>query len=298
MRKALTATVAGLMLAFGFALVASPAQAAEACKTVTVEGRSGPDSGENGNDWATATLTRTLKVCTAGGATDDWTYNATVTDSGEFVTLAGDSPGAGTTAKLAGGVTGTVNGGFKATFTAKANWDGKETLVTPPAATPTDRWVETAFPGANFTAAGPVAEWRWVYNLCGPDGEWWVNAEAGNSGDITEKACPSPSPTPSETVTESPSPTPSQSESQSPSPSPSTSSPMPSPSNPGNGGGSTPSETAAPSTSNVAGGGSLPVTGESNKGPLIATVAVGMLLISIGGILYGVARRRRAVESY
>lgn len=185
MRKVFAATVVAFLASLGLALVASPASADVACDTVTVEGRTGPDSGENGNDWATTKITRVLKVCATEAAEGDWTYNATVTDSGEFTTLAGESPGKDLVT-IKAGLIGTVNGGFKATFTAP-EWDG--TLEKPDPQTSTGKWIETAFPGARFTEAGSVADWGWTYNRCGENGEWWVNAESGNRGDIVGAPC-------------------------------------------------------------------------------------------------------------
>jgi hypothetical protein len=192
MRKFTLTAAAGVLVLAGL-VVATPAQAAaDDCTTVTVQNRVSPDSGENGNNWATTTLTRKLKVCVVSKPAEGvWTYKATVTDNGTFVTLAGDSPGAGTTAKLKGGFKGDVAGGFTATFTAPREWDGS--LTKPAASTKTGDWVKAAFPTATFDTAGAVAGWGWTYTTCA--GEKWVNAEKGNSGDITEKACPTKSPT-------------------------------------------------------------------------------------------------------
>jgi hypothetical protein len=188
--------------AAGILALATPAQAAaDDCTTVTVQNRVGPDSGENGNDWATATVTRKLRVCVASKpATGDWTYKATVTDKGTFVTLAGDSPGAGAAAKLKGGFKGDVDGGFTASFTAPKDWDGS--LVKPAPGTPTGEWVAKAFLGAKFDTKGAVAGWKWEYTTCA--GEKWVNAEKGNSGDITEKVCPTPTKSPTTKPTATP----------------------------------------------------------------------------------------------
>lgn len=220
-QKALSALALMTLVVVGLLLPAPASAAAGDCATVTVANRVGKDSGLNG-DWADTTITRVTKVCTTSEPTEGlWSYKAEVTDSGEFVTLAGaKSPGEKATT-LNGGARGTVNGGFTAEFTAPA-WDGK--LDTPAASTPTGEWVAKAFKGdEQFGVGGPVAGWGWNYNLCGEKGEWWVNAEAGNSGDITERICPvaseSPSPTPSQTTT-SPSPSTSASPTTSPTTSP------------------------------------------------------------------------------
>jgi LPXTG-motif cell wall-anchored protein len=181
-----------ILATFGVLAGAMPAQAAaDDCKTVTVELPARPDSGVKGNDWATNTMKRELTVCAiATPAEGDWTYRANVGDIGTFTTAAGDSPDG--TATLKGGVKGKVEGGFKAGFTAPKSWDGKATLTTPAASTSTSDWVKTAFPGAKFDSAGAVAAWAWTYRTAC---ESWTNAEAGNSGDITERVCPTTSPT-------------------------------------------------------------------------------------------------------
>lgn len=273
MTKFIRTTIAALFVALSLAVVAQPASAQVTvpdCKSVTVYDRVGPDSGENGNDWATVTIDRKTTVCAVEKPTEsNWTYVAGVEDSGEFVTLAGNSPGAGTEVKLVGGVRGTVNGQFKAMFTALP-WTSETKLVAPDPSTLTGQWIAAVFPGAETFKGDTVTEWRWVYNLCGQDGEWWVNADAsmgGNSGDITEKPCPTPSASPSESPSASPS------VSSSATSAPTTSAPAM-------------TTSAAP----VANNDRLPVTG-STAGT-IGLVAAG--LIVVGSVLFFVGRRRRA----
>lgn len=192
--------IGALILATGVLALASPAQATQAvdCKTVAVDLTGRPDSGVKGNNWALNDMTRTMKVCAladpvegAEPGTLSW-YTATVTDGGTFVTQAGDSPAG--TATLAGGMKGKVTGDFTATFTATASW-GDYNADALKDKTPTAEWVATAFPGARFNDAGPVAKWSWTYTTCDGKGETWVNADAGNSGDIAEAACPTAGPT-------------------------------------------------------------------------------------------------------
>lgn len=193
MKRTLGLLGASAIVGLGVLALTTPAQAETTtdCKTVTVLGRSGPDSGENGNNWATTTITRKLEVCATGKPeTGDWTYKATVADTGTFVTSAGESPGIALFT-LKGGFTGKVVGGFSATFDAP-KWVDTFTLTAPTKSTPTGDWVKTAFGGTpKFDSKGPVAGWGWTYTntTCSGDGQKWVNAETGNSGDITEKAC-------------------------------------------------------------------------------------------------------------
>lgn len=189
MKKTLGLLGAATIVGFGVvALSSTPAQAVQDCRTVTVSNRVSLDSGENQNNWATDTVTRKLTVCaTETPDSGDWTYKATVADNGSFVTLAGDSPGAGTTKKLAGGFKGNIVGGFDARFTAP-KWAAEFSLTSPPKATTTGEWVKTAFPTATFVGAS-VDNWSWTYTTCNGSGEKWINAQTGNSGDITEKVC-------------------------------------------------------------------------------------------------------------
>ena len=286
--KKIIVVLAFMMASLGLSVGVANATAPE-CKSVTVQNRTGLDSGENENNWAMVTIDRTLEICVDSMALINGTYIATVTDSGEFVTLAGDSPGEGTVVKLTGGIHGTIRGGFTAKFTAPANWGGMTNLVKPAPSITTGKWVETAFPGAVFDGKGSVAGWRWVYNLCGEHGEWWVNAEAGNSGDITERSCPTaPVTTPPVTTppaTTPPATTPPATEGPSPSPSatltagPGTPTPTDSPD---------PSETALVPVDNSSNGG-LPTTGGTFPWTLIAT---GLVLVFGGGALLTVAYRR------
>src|SRR5690349_19370888 len=70
--------------------LATPVHAAN-CMTGTSTLTNHPDGGLNGV-WATDTLTRVVQICTtAEPAGADWTYQATVTDTGAFSTLAGST---------------------------------------------------------------------------------------------------------------------------------------------------------------------------------------------------------------
>lgn len=211
-RTILAGAVLGLAVAGVVNVHQASAAVAEDCRNVTVTDRPSPDSGEDGNNWATTTVDRKTEVCaTEKPATGDWTYRATVTDTGTFETLAGNSPGKDAAgAQLKGGFKGNVSGHFGATFTAPA-WTATTKLDGPAKTVTTGKWIETAFPGdEKFTESGSVVDWAWTYTTCGGKGEKWVNSEDGNSGDITEKPCPtvspSPSPSPSASVTASPSP--------------------------------------------------------------------------------------------
>lgn len=69
------------------------------------------DSGFAGNEWANDTIQRTLQIWQQ----PDGSYCAVAGDSGSFVTLPGTSPSANST--LSGGIDGTIQGGYVATFT-------------------------------------------------------------------------------------------------------------------------------------------------------------------------------------
>jgi hypothetical protein len=171
--------------AAGILALATPAHAAaDDCKSVTVDLPARPDSGIKGNNWATNKMSRELTVCATPAEGNVWTYKATVGDTGTFTTAAGASPNG--TATLKGGAKGKIKGGFTATFTAPKDWNGKATLATPAATTPTSEWVATAFPAATFNDKGAVAAWSWTYTTAC---ESWTNAESGNKGDIAEKVC-------------------------------------------------------------------------------------------------------------
>jgi LPXTG-motif cell wall-anchored protein len=222
MRKTLTLTYAVLPLAVAAGAIvglAGPASAVTpTCRTATTTLTDRADSGLHG-DWAKDALVRTVKICEAApsapavaatdvdAATRRATYTATVVDTGTFTTVAGKSPVAGTT--LPAGVVGKLTGGYTGTFKAvpafknyKATFDGKTYSGTAPSTT--GDWVKALWGGEDYTQLTSLVAWKWTYWTCSADlakaTETFTNAEAGNSGDITGKTCPSPSPSASAPV--------------------------------------------------------------------------------------------------
>jgi hypothetical protein len=142
------------------------------------------DSGEAGNNWAFDEYVRRIQVVqTATG------FCATVSYSGSFETIAGRGPG--NTGNVAEGVVGTFEGGYTATFVA--------TLNTAPAYRTKGSigtfdyqcdaagncpgyvsWLGLYFAGVS---GFDYSWWGWVYH--GGNNGSWVNADSGNSGDIT-----------------------------------------------------------------------------------------------------------------
>lgn len=172
-RTALLAAV-GALAALAVAVPVAHAAGEGDCTPYTTEVTGRPDSGKHG-DWATDDFTRTTKVC----QTDDTTYVLTISDAGTFTTLAGaKSPAAGV--DLPAPFTGSFTGGATVTVTSDVS------PVAPPASSPGDKstseWASLLFPGNNGTISG----WSWTY---GTKCETWVNAEAGNSGDVTGVEC-------------------------------------------------------------------------------------------------------------
>ena len=168
---------------------ASAATVTDDCKSVAVKLTDRDDTGSGGGVWAKDTMDRTLTVCRDGeaGAPEgkSW-YRATVTDTGTFKTVEGKSPREGK--PLAAGITGTINGGFRAKFTAPT-WDADFKLTAPDAKTSSLQWIPTAFPGAegNF-----MTIYRWAYKTAC---ESYVDNNGTYTGDIT-KACAEPKPEP------------------------------------------------------------------------------------------------------
>jgi hypothetical protein len=204
-----TARLLGLLGALGLgaigaAVVSVPAHAAAVpdCRTSVTNLIDRPDSGIT-DTWALDTFTRTVQICvvspsaeTAAAALATSTYHAVVTDAGTFKTLAAHSPQAGT--PLAADVPGTLSGGFTADFTAAPGFtdyngklDGKTFTGNVGGDNPsTGNWIATLFDGGIVSGSGLNDDWSWTYKTCT---EQWVNANSGNSGDITGlPTCPPP----------------------------------------------------------------------------------------------------------
>lgn len=237
--------ISALILAGTAALAGAPASAAapepeHRTVVTTVVGRD--DSGNHGV-WASVDLTRTVEVTGGPGyvlpglsaqaagekaaktRTEHpeftvcdltnylhlrWSYTATVTDDGAFVTKAGAALSPNDGKPLAAGVKGTITGSFTATFTAPAHWctfDGEALAgrtVAGSDAPKTSVWVRSLFT-AGFDGASINDDWTWTYVTCSES--WWDAAnpkssdgESDTAGDITGKACPTPAATVKPTV--------------------------------------------------------------------------------------------------
>jgi hypothetical protein len=145
------------------------------------------DSGVAGNYWALDSYTKHVQVWDMGGGG----FCAQVKYNGSFVTVAGISPG--NTGLVTAGITGTMEGGYNATFTGsftpgtkrtKGNIGSKDNACTITGGVPSCgdiySWASEYFPNMdNFNQN----YWGWTYDA--GDNGTWVNASAGNSGDIT-----------------------------------------------------------------------------------------------------------------
>jgi hypothetical protein len=129
-------------------------------------------------DWATDTLSRSLKVFAVG----DGTYCATVNDTGSFVTTGPLSPQNG--ASLSAGIKGTVNGGYYTnqivgTF-GGSPYKTNGNLGTFDANGPHPSWASYFSP---LTSSNQFVDWGWTYHTA-KNGDW-TNAASGSSGDIS-----------------------------------------------------------------------------------------------------------------
>lgn len=199
MKKLLIAAVVGVLGTFVLATPAAAVEAIDDCKTVVTNLVDRPDSGTNGN-WAKDTFTRTVKICHVEVQVEvkslvpvaSWHYTAKVTDTGTFMTIGGPNLSPGANHYLLADVPGTFEGGFTATFEAPANWqffNNKHQGKTYTGAVGGDNpsssdWVKTLW-DSGFVGSSLNEDWKWTYTTCN---EKWVNAAAGNSGDITGKS--------------------------------------------------------------------------------------------------------------
>lgn len=137
------------------------------------------DSKVGGGFWADLVLNTTATIYEV----DEDFYKVVVVQNGTFSSWAGDSPGA--TGTIGEGVTGTVSGGFTAyvygdlgdlgdlgSFDYDCDRDGNcPSYVS---------WRDILF---EEYGRWWYDSWGWTYTTC--DGRMWVNASAGNQGDIT-----------------------------------------------------------------------------------------------------------------
>jgi hypothetical protein len=194
MRKLIAAAGAAIAI-LGTALAAAGPASAKVAPRVTsttvtasthITGR--PDSGGNGN-WATDSMTRTLKVTHVSGTS----YTATLADSsGTFWTGIGDfvpnqtaSPGVKFNQMDAGTFSGSASFSFTASNPPSASLVPGSAKGSGP--TDTSDWYKLAFPaGTVFGGTGINDNWGWSYTLtagCGfPVTHQSWNDFAGNNG--------------------------------------------------------------------------------------------------------------------
>lgn len=157
-----------------------------------------PDSGLHGT-WALDNLVRQFSITRASAvpaancgptATKCWFYTGSLADSGTFASVAGaDSPQAGT--PITGTVTGSVTGAAKLEFYATSDAPDPALVdaTVSGAAHPTAQWAKMFFAAGTTVTDADLKDWGWDYTdpeLC----NHWVNAKAGNTGDITSvNAC-------------------------------------------------------------------------------------------------------------
>lgn len=172
---------------------ASAAQAAPTTVTVTTHIYKHTDTGHgtiNGGVWAIDDFNRTLTVTLTNSTATTNTYTAQVSDSGAFVTVAGDEtpnqsvPGE----KISHDVKGTFSGTVAYTLTAPAGDDlgaavpstlnDSDTHGTAPFTT--DKWPSLAFATpANVT----VTEGAYSFTYTTPAGESWTDSSAVGNND-------------------------------------------------------------------------------------------------------------------
>jgi hypothetical protein len=161
-----------------------------------------PDSG-NGGTWATDTLTRTLTLTLAGtegtGPSEVWEYDATVSDTGSFLTIAGaltpNQSGIYAGLTIGAEADGAMEGGADYSFTASAPASAAANLGVPASESgapsgdqTTSLWYEQAFPaGTTFGGAG-IGDWSWTYSVSADvhlDGLYrvWTDSSANGYGD-------------------------------------------------------------------------------------------------------------------
>ncbi|MDX6295084.1 MAG: hypothetical protein QOH50_4159 [Kribbellaceae bacterium] len=156
-----------------------------------------PDSGNNG-DWAKDTLTRTVAITKQSAvpasncgptATTCWFYTGSLIDSGTFTTIdSAKSPGSKPAAAINGSVQGSVSGGTKLEFYASSETPNPSLVqgTVDGGAYPTSTWAKQFFPANVTVTDAKLLDWSWTYTATAPKTcEKWVNALAGNTGDIT-----------------------------------------------------------------------------------------------------------------
>jgi hypothetical protein len=177
---------------------AGPSGSAGTPATVTLSGSqsvSNRDDSGNGGNWAKDAFVRSITLTRASsaeaskcgsGATKCYLYTGTLTDQGTFTTVSGaKTPRVGTDA-IHGTVSGNFTGGASLEFYADANAQAPTDATISGDSPGTEAWVKQYFPASTHFSSGDtlLGDWRWTYsapNTC----ETWVDANSGQSGDIT-----------------------------------------------------------------------------------------------------------------
>lgn len=228
--RALAGLTAAALIVLMAVLLGQPAGAATTptpatdCKTVVTHLANRPDHGHGTPDvWALDTMTRTVEVCAqqpaqnAAVAIETWTYTATLTDVGTFLTQAGPTGSPNDGKPLVGGVAGALQGkAIFNKFTAPHDWiawdpsavDGKNFNGTEPGST--GDWLKLLW--KDGLKQSGIDSYAWIYQTCVGKivrkgyVEQWVDSSSNHdgqdasAGDITGKRCPTGSPSPSATT--------------------------------------------------------------------------------------------------
>jgi len=183
---ATTATASDPTLNWGSQLNAAQCGSGRMVINVTEKVVNDIDSGVGGNNWAFDDYIRQIQVRETGSGT----YCAVVRYHGSFTTIAGFSPQ--NTGTVAAGITGTFEGGFRATITgtllSSPGWSTHGFVGTFDYACDATTSVcpgYVSWLGQYFSAVGGFDQpwWGWIYRTeCNGT---WVNASDGNLGDIT-----------------------------------------------------------------------------------------------------------------
>jgi hypothetical protein len=158
-----------------------------------------PDDGNGSPDpyWADDTFTRSLTITLTGGSAGDWTFTATVADTGTFTTIpreqTPDQGGRYAGEVIKSRVTGIMDGWADYSFTATelpsaAPNAGVTAYENDHGNVPSDStstWYELAFPaGTTFGGAG-IGDWSWSYAaFTWPFFQVWVDAWDNGYGDL------------------------------------------------------------------------------------------------------------------
>lgn len=145
------------------------------------------DSGTAGQWWAYDEYNRHIQVWQLS----DDSFCALVKYTGSFTTVGGASPGGSGT--VAAGVTGTMEGGYRATFTGTLKpaplWKTKGNVGLVDYACDASEGQAScsyvSWTGQYFDSVASFDQvwWGWIYQ--GGNNGSWVNSIEGNSGDIT-----------------------------------------------------------------------------------------------------------------